>query len=170
MKKTALRYGLITAGFLVGFFFLGLAIYGKSDDFTGREVVGYSTMIVSMIFVYFGIKHFRDHVNGGALSFGKGMKMGLLIVLVPAIAFGIFTIIYVTWIDPEHMSRYYEYELSQLKASLSSTEFEAASVKMKEEMEMFSSPVMSFFVMALTVYLIGVIATVISSLILRRAK
>ena len=170
MKKTAIRYGLFSAITLIGLFIFGFVAFGSSDNFKAQEIFGYANMVISMLFVFFGIKHFRDRVNGGTLSFGKGMKVGLLIVLIPAIAFGIFDVLYVSYINPECMDRYYNYQLSEMQASMTPTEFSIARTRMESQKEMFDNPVFSFLIMALTVFMIGVIATVISSLILRRSK
>jgi hypothetical protein len=47
-------------------------------------------MLLAMVFVFLGIRHFRDHENEGMLTFGQGLKIGVLIVLIPAVAFGLF--------------------------------------------------------------------------------
>lgn len=171
MKKTALRYGLYSSVFMVGMFIIGFMIFmGPEKNYKGSEIFGYSSMVVSMVFVFFGIKHFRDQLNGGMLSFGKGMKVGLLIVLIPSLAFGLFTVIYMTAINPDYTENYYNYQLSQMQANMNAAEFDAARTKMEQQRAMFANPAFSFIVMALTVFVIGVIATVISSLILKRTR
>ncbi|HYF31533.1 MAG TPA: DUF4199 domain-containing protein [Chitinophagaceae bacterium] len=170
MKKTVLRYGLFSCIALVVMSILGLVIFGNPDtpNYTAHEVFGYTTMILSMVFVFFGIKHYRDQVNGGMLSFGKGMKVGLLIVLIPSVAFGLFNLIYTGAIDPEFMDKYYQHQLSQMQQRMTPGEFNAARATMEKQKEMFSNPVLQFLVMGLTVFVIGVIASVISSLVLKR--
>lgn len=72
MKKTVLKYGgygLITAAVL---FFLALT-FGKNLSYSAQEVIGYTSMIASLSFIFFGIKHYRDKVNNGAVSFGKAL-------------------------------------------------------------------------------------------------
>ena len=171
MKKTALRYGAFSAISIIALFMVGFAINGLcGENYELQEIFGYANMVISMVFVFFGIKHFRDHINGGTLTFGKGMKVGLLIVLIPSIAFGLFDILYVTAIDPGCMDRYYQHQLSDMKVSMTPTEFSIAKTRMESQKELFDNLPFQFIVMALTVFLIGVIATVISSLILKRPK
>lgn len=169
MKKIALRYGLYSSLVLVGLFLMSYFIFER-DNYAVKEVVGYSSIVISMLFVFFGIRHYRDQLNGGMLSFGKGMKVGMLIVLLPSIAFGLFNVFYVWVMDPGFVERYYGLEIASLQKTLPAAEFEAARTRIENEIEMFSNPAVQFLAMGLTVFIIGVIVTVISSLILKRAR
>lgn len=168
MKKTVLRYGLFSAITIVVLFTLSWIIY-RDSNFEAQEVFGYSSMVISLLFVFFGIKHFRDKENDGVLTFGQGMKVGLMIVLIPALIFGVFDIIYTTFLNPGFMERYYSAEVARMQQSLPASEFQAAKATLDSQKEMFSTPGVAAFVMFLTVFIIGVIITVISSLILKRS-
>jgi hypothetical protein len=168
MKKTVLRYGLLSSLVIVILFLLSFMIF-HDTNFAAQEVFGWASMVISLLFVFFGIKHYRDKENGGILSFGQGMKIGVLIVLIPALVFGVFDILYVTVINPGFMETYYQHSLTQLQQSLPAADFEKEKVKLQAQMDMFSNPVVNGLVMALTVFMIGLIVTVISSLILRRS-
>ena len=169
MKKVILRYGLLATIVMIAFFFFNFAV-GK-QDYNLREILGYAAIILSLLFVYFGIRQYRDKVNGGVLSFGQGLKVGMLIVLLPAIAFGLFDLVYVAYIDPNFFEEYTAYHLASIKSSLPPAEYEIQSKKMMEELAFFkNNPLIQFIVMAATVLIVGLIITIISSLILRRNK
>ena len=167
MKKIALRYGLYAASILIGLFLLKWTILGN-DNFDLQEILGWASMVLALLFVFFGIKHYRDHVNQGALSFGKGMKVGLLIVLLPALAFGVFDVIYLEFINPEFFDKYYGFHLTQMQQSLPPAEFESWKKQMETSRGILQNPLVNFLVMSATIFIIGVIVTVISSLILMR--
>lgn len=167
MKKTVLRYGMLSALTIVVLFTLSWLIYHDSN-FEAQEVFGYASMVLSLLFVFFGIKHYRDKENGGQLSFGQGMKVGLLIVLIPALIFGVFDIIYTTFMNSGFMERYYTAEVAKMQQTMSASEFQAAKATLDSQKEFFSNPLVAAGVMFLTVFIIGVIITVISSLILKR--
>lgn len=167
MKKTVLRYGGLSVLFMVIFFILNFTVFADLD-FATQEILGWVGIFLSVIFIYFGIKYFRDHFNKGLLSFGKGMKVGLLILLLPSIAFGLFDIFYVYVINPGWIDTYYNAQIDQLRASLPAEKATAEIKKMEENKEMFSNPLFQFLVMALSVFAAGLIVTVVSSLILRR--
>ncbi|HYE56844.1 MAG TPA: DUF4199 domain-containing protein [Chitinophagaceae bacterium] len=169
MKKTVLRYGLLASVTVVGLFVFGFTVLRKMG-YESQEVYGYTSMVLALLFVFFGIRHYRDKVNNGVLSFGKGMKVGTLIVLIPALAFGIFDVLYVLVFNPEFFDQYMEHQLKSMKETMSAAEFEVAAKQLAVQQEMFSNPLITFTVMFLTVFMIGIIVTVISSLILRRAR
>lgn len=168
MKKTVARFGLFSGIVIVVLFFLSWMIFRNDTEYGIREVFGYASIVISLLFVFFGIKHYRDKENGGRLSFGKGMKVGVLITLVPALMFGLFNALYVVVLNPDFMKTYYSHYLAEMQKTMTPDKFELARAEMEKEWAMFSNPVISSFVMFLTVFIIGVIITVISSFILKR--
>ena len=167
MKKIVWRFGLYAAFLLIVLFLLKFAILGN-DNWALQEVLGWASMVLGLLFVFFGIKHYRDHVNQGVLSFGKGMKVGLLIILIPTVAFGIFDVVYIKLINPDFFDKYYSFYSTQMQQTLPQAEFESWKTKMEASKKMFQNPFVNFLVMSATIFIIGVIITVISSLILMR--
>lgn len=170
MKKTALRYGLLSGLTIFVLFFISLLVQGENRDYGVSEIIGYTIIVLCMLFVFLGIKHYRDKENSGNLSFGRGLKLGLLIVLIPAIVFGLYSVIYALYIEPGFTEKYYAAEIARLKESLPPADFEKQKATMESQKEMFTNPLFNFLVMFLTVFVIGVIVSVISSLVLRREK
>jgi hypothetical protein len=147
MKTTVIRFG--TYGILVGFVAFLAGLY---FDITTNEAFGYATIVVSLLFVYFGIKHFRDRRNEGKISFGKGMVIGLMISIFTAIGIAIADYIYTTVINPDFFEEYAEL----MKAK-------DPSVEIVE----FTSSEAAIFMFAI-VFIIGLMISLISSLILQR--
>jgi len=167
MKNTVVRYGMYGA-FTISVLFL-IALYaGKNLSFTAQEVIGYTTMVVSLVFVYFGIKHYRDKENNGTVSFGKALAIGVLISLFAALAFGIMDVIYVKYINPDFTTEYYATITEQMKNSLPEAEYQIKVAELEAQKELFSSPLMTFLLMSATVLIIGFIISLISGLILQR--
>ena len=169
MKKTAIRFGsygilVIIALFVINWFITD----GERGNFETGEVVGWTGILLSVIFVYFGLRYYRDHQNGGVLTFGEGMKLGLLIILLPSLAFGVFNFIYVQFIDPGFLDAYYNYEVEKIKASTSGADLDNKLAQMAEDKKFFENPIVPFVAMFLSVFLVGVIVTIISALLLRR--
>ena len=168
MKKTFLRYGGLSALFMV-LFFIVTELTLTRDDFDTNEILGWIGIFLSTTFVFFGIRYYRDRVNNGMLSFGKGLQVGLLILIIPSLAFGLFNVIYVV-LNPEFMDNYYNYKVSQIRDSLPASEAAVKIEAMEKEKEMFMSPAVQFFAMFLSVFAVGLIVTVISALALRRGN
>ncbi|HZW62064.1 MAG TPA: DUF4199 domain-containing protein, partial [Flavobacteriaceae bacterium] len=84
IKQTVYKYGsfgLITA---IALFLLALT-FGSGMSYTAQEVLGYLTILVSLSFIYFGVKHYRDKVNHGVLSLPRALAIGMLIALLVGI-------------------------------------------------------------------------------------
>ncbi|HIA07386.1 MAG TPA: DUF4199 domain-containing protein [Flavobacteriales bacterium] len=212
MKSTVLKYGIISGAIMLGVFTITMAaskMMADPPDFTTQEVLGYASMIIATSVAYFGIKHYRDHDNEGSLSFGQGLKIGLLIVLFPAVLFGVGDVVYITFIDPDWMDNYYAQYLADMKADMLAdmketlpavydsivprgttvggtgsqtwdysdlpldvkeaiAKFETKAEEMQAQKEMFASPLFTFFIMFTTVFVIGLIVSIISSLVLKK--
>jgi len=170
MKSTVFRYGLYSVIAIVALSAIEMFIIEPNTNFSTSEIAGYLIMLVSMIFVFIGIKHYRDHVNNGSLTFGQGLKVGILIVLIPSVAFGLFDLLYTKVINPGWMENYYAKMLENIKKTTAPEKLDATLKSLQANKELFSNPIMEFLLMALTVFIIGFIVTIISSLTLRRNK
>ncbi len=76
-------------------------------------------------------------------------------------------VIYVLFINPDFIEQYYTSTLAHLEATLPPAEFELKKASMEAEKELFSSPLVQFIVMSLTVFVIAFIVTLISSYFLQ---
>jgi len=168
MKKTVFRYGMYATLLIVAVSAFNMFVLVKIAGQAGQELAGYLTMLLSMIFVFLGIRHYRDHENGGKLSFGEGLKVGVLIVLIPSVFFGLFDLLYTKVINPGWMQDYYSKYIEKIKAGTAPDKLEAALKAANEQKEMFSNPLIEFLLMALTVFMIGFVVTIIASLTLRK--
>ncbi len=169
MKSTLLRYGgyaFITAMLL---FFIALYFFGDMDYGT-QEVLGYLSMVLSLLFIYPGIKHFRDSENGGSVSFGKAFLVGLLIAVFAGIGFGIIDYLFTTVINPDFLQEYMSHQLAEMEKTLSPEEFETQKALLQQQMEAYGSSGFMAFIMFTTVVLIGIVISLISALLLQRKK
>lgn len=170
MQKIVLRYGLYATLFIVALSALEFFVLNNLLSSSLQEVAGYLTMLLSMVFVFLGMRQYRDKWNNGQLSFGQGLKVGILIVLIPAVAFGLFDLLYTEVLHPGWVDEYYANYIAQIKANTPPDQLETALKKANAQKEMFSNPLIQFLLMAATVFIIGLIVTIISALTLRRKK
>jgi hypothetical protein len=169
MKSTILRYGLFAGLFQIVFFLIVWVALGITKaNFDIQEVIGYLGIIVCLSFVYFGIRHYRDNINGGSITFLAALKLGLMIMLVPAVCFGLTDTLYVAIIDPHFYEKYSTQMIIELRKNTPPDQFSTKLKEMKAQMEFFKSPYVNFVLMFLTVAAIGVIVALISSLMLQR--
>lgn len=151
MKNTIRKYGVYSLILGLVLFSSGL-FFGKGMDFSTQEVIGYLTILVSLTFVFFAIKHYRDKENNGSVSLGKALLIGLLISAFAGLGIAIADYIYTTLINPDFFADY------------------AAMMKENgntEEIPDWGSGFMAF-IMFSTVMIVGLIVSLISALILHR--
>ena len=169
MKKTILRFGFISGIFLLGISLVAYVLFiKKSDDFDTREIIGYASIVLSLVFVFIGIKYFRDKMNNGYLSFGQGMKLGTLITLFPSVLFGVWSLVYAYVLDPDFNDKYFNSQIEEMRKSLPADEFAVKAKEMESFRDLSSNPLFAFGLMFITVFLIGLIITIISTFILKR--
>ena len=105
MKNTVLKYG--GYGLLAGLIIFGLHLsFLDAFDYSTNEILGYISIFVCLSFIYFGIKHYRDRVNEGVVSFGKALAIGVLISVLVGVGVAIADFIYTKFIDPDFFNDY----------------------------------------------------------------
>ncbi|MBL4605437.1 MAG: DUF4199 domain-containing protein [Flavobacteriaceae bacterium] len=167
MKNTILRYGTYGAISITVLFFVALFL-GQYLDYGAREVVGYTTMVLSLSFIFFGIKHYRDHENQGVVTFTKALGIGVLISLIVSLVFGVIDVIYIEYINPDFVAEYYANSIKELRNSVPAAELQEKLKALEAQKEMFSSSFMNFLLMSIMVFVLGFIISLISALFLQR--
>ena len=170
MKQTILRYGLLS-GAIAAVLMVSTTMYFKSTmDFSNGQFYGYAGIFLSMIFVYFGVRSYRDQTNGGVLSFGKGLQVGLLIALVSCLCYVLVWMVVSETLMPDFLDKYIEYSLTQLQQSgLAQTEIERQSAEMQQFKEMYKNPLIKFGLTFLEPFPVGFLMALISALVLRKS-
>ena len=102
------------------------------------------------------------------VSFKKAFIIGIIISLFAALGFGVIDGIYVGFINPDFGSQYLEYTLEGMKTTLSPEEFEIKKAELTQQMEAYSNPFFTGMFMFFIVFVIGIIVSLLSALILQR--
>jgi hypothetical protein len=168
MKKTVLTFGLIS-GAVMALLMFGTLPFVDRIGFDKGAIIGYTSMVLSFLLVFFGIRSYRDNVGGGRITFGRAFAVGILITLISCICYVVaWEIIYFKFM-PDFVAKYAAYMVEKAKASGASAEaIQAKLQEMKKFKEMYDNP---FFNAAITFtepFPIGLIVTLISAAILRK--
>jgi hypothetical protein len=167
MKSTVIKFGIYSSVLLIILFGISFLFEGVMNRSTS-EIFGYITLVLSLSFVYFGIRNYRDALNQGKVSFGRALKIGVLITLIASITFGFINVIYTEIINPEFTAEYYDYSIEKYKESLTTEAFKTKRIELESQKNLFKNPLVNFSIMALTVFIIGFIISLISGLILHQ--
>ena len=140
MRKIVLTFGLIAGAILSGMMLLSMR-FRDQIGFERAEVIGYTTMVLAFLMVFFGVKSYRDNVAGGRVTFGQAFKVGLLITLIASICYvATWQVVYYN-VAPDFVDKYAAYAVEKARES-GATEAEIAetSRKMGEFSEMYENP------------------------------
>ena len=80
MKKIVWTFGLIAGGIMSAMMLLTLPFQEKIGDV--GAILGYTTMVLAFLMIYFGTRTYRDTELGGAIRFGRAFTVGILISLI----------------------------------------------------------------------------------------
>ena len=170
MKRIVLTFGVIS-GAIISVLMLATVPFMHQIGFTRGMVIGYTTMVLAFLLVFFGIRSYRENVGNGSISFGRALSVGLLIMLITC-AFYVITweFIYFKFM-PDFGEKYAAYIVENMRASGAPPAEIAAKV---EEMNRFKQLYNNiFFNMAMTFLEplpVGLIMTFISALILKKRR
>ena len=170
MKKTIWTFGLIAGGIL-SLTMLATVPFYDSISFEKGAVIGYTSMVLAFLLVFFGIRSYRDGVGGGSISFGRAVTVGLLITVIAAVCYSAtWQVVYRSFM-PDFMQKYASHQVERAKQDgKSDAEILQIKAEMDRNVKMYSNPFFNFAITCLEPLPVGVLVTLISAAILRRRK
>ena len=127
-------------------------VYGQGPS----QALGYLSLILALI------KYFRDKLNGGSVSFARGFKIGLGIAFVALVITFFYNILFFVFTG----DRFDEWR----KKGLSEAELNELQVMIAQTPDFVFTPWFQGFVISLSVFMIGLIISLISSPLLKRSR
>lgn len=171
MTRIVLIFGLISGAIAAGLMWLLVGVVKTGAvDFDSAMMWGYSTMIIALSMVFFGIKSYRDN-NGGRITFLKGLQVGLLISLISGLCYAASWEAYHRTGGREFMQQYTAYYLEKMKTNgASDAEVEAARVEGERFMELYQNFYIRFPMTLMEILPVGLIVSLISAALLRKRE
>ena len=168
MKKTVLTFGVIS-GAISTLMIVGSMPFEAKIGFDKAEIIGYTTLLLAALLVFFGVRSYRENVSGGRLTFGRGFAVGILITLVSSFIYvATWEITYFGFM-PDFGDKYAAHMIERAKASGASQQ---TIDKKIQEAQQFSrnyrNPVVNVGYTFMEMFPVGLAATLISAAILRR--
>jgi hypothetical protein len=169
-RRLIWRYGALSAAVLVGLaaIHVPLSLDGTIPFSAGRTV-GYASMVLAFVVVFFGIRAYRDEVAGGVLPFGRAFKVGMLMTLIVCAAYVVSWQIAYRAFFPDFLDTYGKAYLADLEqGGATAAELTAARTEMGKFAELYENPLFNVAITLLEVLPVGLIVTLVSAAILRR--
>lgn len=172
-KMLLINYGLIAGAIMIVSFFIVGYMAGNDPenmDFSSGELVGYTSMILALSTVFFGVKSYRDNKRNGIISFKDAFLNGLIIVLVASIIYVVGWMIYYPQFMPDFQDQYLNSQIEQIQANpeLSESEKTEKIDGMKSFMESYNNPIVMSAVTFMEIFPIGLVVALICAFILKR--
>ena len=170
MTRVVLVFGLLAGAVLSSMMVVNVAFIDRIG-FDTAEVIGYTTMVVAFLMVYFGIRSYRDNIYGGTISFGKAFGIGLLITLVASVCYVTTWEVIYYWVAPDFPEKYGAYMLEKARqGGATEQELAARAAEMAEFTKMYKNPLINAGITLIEVLPIGLVVTLVSAGILRRDR
>jgi Protein of unknown function (DUF4199) len=171
MKRIVLTFGLISGAILSAMMVITIPFVEKIG-FNNGMVIGYTTMVLAFLLVFFGIRSYRETVGGGQISFLRALGVGLLIVAIAGICYVItWEIIYHNFLT-DFGEKYAAHAIENVRNSgKPPAEIEKEIDEMKRMMTLYNNNIL--FNMAITFLEplpVGLVMTLLSALILRKRE
>lgn len=165
MKKTVLTYGLISGVIAAA---LMLAHVPFMDGGSKALVIGYAGIVVSMLFIFFGVRSYREKVGNGKLSFGRGFAVGILIALISAGCYvAAWEVVYFS--SPGIADHIFDKQVEELKASgAPQAKVDEAAREIESFRKLYANPLVNIAFTFIEPFPVGLLIALISAAILRR--
>jgi hypothetical protein len=167
MKNTVLKFGVYSGVVAAALMFL-TTFFVESIGFDKGVYVGYTGILISMLFVYFGIRSYRDNVLGGEITFAKGFNAGILITVISCLFYvAMWLVVYYT-LMPDFGDKWGAYIIETARAKgASPAEIDAAIQQGKDAKAMLENPLINAAVTFTEPFPVGLLVTLISAAVLR---
>lgn len=168
MKKTVLTFGLIS-GAVSSVMMVAMLPFIDRIGFDKGVIVGYTTIVLSFLLVFFGIRSYRENVGGGEITFGRAFGVGILITLISCLCYVVTWEIVYFKLMPGFAEKYTTYMIDQVRASGASQQvIDAKMQEMKSFNALYDNPLINAAITFTEPFPIGLIVTLISAIILRK--
>ena len=170
MKKIVWTFGLI-GGVIVSLMMVITMPFQHSIGEDRALLIGYTTIVLGSMMVYFGIRSYRDNVGGGSVSFGRAFAVGALIALITSLCYvATWEVIYFKFM-PTFLSEYQAHEIEKERASgASEAQINKKIAENKEFHERYQNPAFNAAVTLVEPLPVGLLVALISAGVLRRKR
>jgi hypothetical protein len=171
MQKIVLTFGLISGAILAVMMFITIPFHEQIGFGTAGYVVGYTSMVLAFLLIYFGVRSYRDNVGAGRVTFGRAFAVGILIMLVASACYVISWEIVYERFFPDFMSKYAAYALEKAQAAgATAAQLTAQQEEMAKMTEMYQNPFIRAGMTLLEPLPVGLVFTLVTAGVLSRRK
>jgi len=168
MQKTVLTFGLISGG-LTSAMMIATVPFADAIGFDKGAIIGYTSIVLAALVIFFGIRSYRDNVGDGQVGFGRALSVGLLISVISCLCYVVTWEILYFKVMPDFADKFAAHMVERVRASggspeqIAETTRRAASFK-----QMYDNPLINAALTFIEPFPISLVVSVISAAILRK--
>lgn len=168
MKKIVWTFGLIAGAILSAMMLATMPFITEIGD--RSEIIGYTTMVVAFLLIFFGVRAYRDNVSGGTIRFGRAFGVGILIALIASLCYT------ATWEAlyfgrPSFRQKFTGFYEAQIRAKGGTpAEVDKKIAEARQFAEMYSNPVINAGITLLEPLPVGLVIALVSAGVLSRRR
>jgi len=168
MRKIVLKFGLIAGGILSALMFLTMP-FQDQIGFDNGMIVGYTTMVLAFLMIFFGVRTYRDNVAGGQVSFGRAFQIGILITAVATVCYvASWQLVYYK-LAPDFIEKVSAHAVNKVRADGGTdADVAAKQEEMAKFAEMYRNPLVNIGFTFLEPLPVGVVFTLVTAGVLSR--
>lgn len=168
MRKIIIIFGLIS-GAISSLMMIALVTFGGRIGFDRGAIIGNTSIVLSFLMVFVGIRTYRDNIGDGQIAFLKAFAVGLSITLISCIVYAAaWEVIYYNFL-PGFWDAYGAHLAQKLTASgASPAAVQEKLQQVRKYKELYKNPFFNAVLTFIHPFPIGLVITLISALVLRR--
>ena len=170
MRKIVLTFGLIAGSILAAMMWLTLPFLERIS-FEKGAILGYTSMVLAFLMVFFGVRSYRENVGRGRVTFGRALVVGLLITAIASACYVLSWEVMSHQFMPDFADKYAARAIEEAKAS-GATQSEVAEQvrKMSEFKEMYKNPVINVALTLIEPLPVGILFALVAAGTLSRKR
>jgi hypothetical protein len=168
MKKIILTFGLIS-GAISSLMMAATMPFQHAIPYDKALIVGYTSIVLSFLLVFFGMRSYRDNAAGGRITFAKAFGVGIAITLISCLCYVVtWEIIYFNFMH-NFMDDYNAHAIAKVKASgASPAAIQQKLEQLKKSRELYENPIYNAALTFIEPFPVGLVMTLISALVVKR--
>jgi hypothetical protein len=173
MRKIVLTYGLISGSIVAALILLALPLWNAGIlNHSNGALVGYTTMVIALSVIFFGVKSYRDNYNNGGVTFWKALQIGVLITCIAGVMYELSWEISMSQMSDDFIAQAFEHQFDEMRAGgATDADIQEARVKNEQFLTYYRIfPVRFLITILVEIFPVGFVISLISAALLRKKE
>jgi hypothetical protein len=168
MRQVIVKYGIFAGVILAVLMFATIPFIDSIGDF--GIVLGYTTMVLGFMMIFFGIRAYREGEGAGRVTFGRAFLIGLAITLIGSFCYVAAWEVMSRRYMPDFAEKYSARIMAKARAEgMPETELAAKQKEMDEFAKSYRNPWFRVPMTLLEPLPVGLILSLVAAAMLRRS-